>query len=85
MATANKLTIRHALDARHRRAATLLPNRALGIGRPLTWAEAISWLERGMTEFMNDSDRRWARIMINVASMDGVLPGVISAILGPDP
>jgi hypothetical protein len=60
----------------------LVVNRTLGIERPLTWTEAILWLERGATEFSDKSDQKWARIMIKVATMEGGLPDELSPNIG---
>ena len=60
----------------------LVVNRTIGIEHPLTWTEAILWIERGAPDFSDDCDRKWARIMTKVATLEGGLPDEVSPIIG---
>ncbi len=63
----------------------LVINRTIGIEHPLTWPEAILWLEQGSPDFSNERDQKWAQIMIKVATLEGGLPDEVSPVIGGEP
>ena len=62
----------------------LVINRTIGIEVPLTWSEAISWIEEGLPDLSDEHDRRWAKIMIKVAALEGGLPDEVSQFIGDE-
>ena len=52
----------------------LVINRTIGIEQPLTWKDAISWIEQALPGLTDEHDRKWVEIMIKVATSEGGLP-----------
>jgi len=52
----------------------LVINRTLNQEEPISWENAASWLSRALEELTDDSSRKWAAIMLEVAQHQGHYP-----------